>query len=95
MLDDMYKTFIVLITKEYVKDPTMFSAATLSKKVFEAMSKKGWHEARLLSDDPYNPDNSPKDDFERDAIEEIFSEKNYYEKVEITGGKYYLRAATS
>ncbi|MDR4498357.1 MAG: DUF3365 domain-containing protein [Candidatus Scalindua sp.] len=97
MIDDMYKTFIVLVTKEYVTDPTMFSALILSKKVFEAMSKKGWHEARLLGTDetPHNPDNSPKDVFERDAVEALISGKNYYEKVERVDGKYYLRSATS
>lgn len=97
MLDDMYKTFMILITKEYVTDSTMFSAVVLTKKVFEAMSKKGWHEARLLgtSGTLYNPDNFPKDDFERDATKALISGKNYYEKVEMIDGKYYLRVATS
>ncbi|GJQ58937.1 MAG: DUF3365 domain-containing protein [Candidatus Scalindua sp. AMX11] len=97
MIDDMYKTFIVLVTKEYVTDPTMFSALILSKKVFEAMSKKGWHEARLLGTDetPHNPDNLPKDIFERGAVEALLSGQNYYEKVEKVGNKYYLRSATS
>lgn len=97
MIDDMYKTFIFLVTKEYITDPTMFSALVLSKKVFETMSKKGWHEARLLSSDdaPHNPDNLPKDNFERNAIEALVSGKNYYEEIEKVGGKYYLRSATS
>lgn len=97
MLDDMYKTFIVLITKEYVKDPTMFSALILSKQVFKAMSDKGWHEARLLSTDgqPHNPDNRPKDDFEREATEALVSGKNYYDEVVKAGDNYYIRAATS
>mgnify|MGYP003423724619 FL=1 len=46
MLDDLYKTFIVLITQEYVNDPSVLAAATLSKRVFEVMSKEGWHKAR-------------------------------------------------
>lgn len=97
MIDEMYKTFIVLVTKEYVTDPTMFSALILSKRIFEAMSKKGWHEARLLGTDetPHNPDNSPKDGFERDAVKALVSGQNYYEKVERVEGKYYLRSATS
>ncbi len=97
MLDDMYKTFIVLITKEYVNDPTMFSAATLTKRVFKAMSKKGWHEARLLSvdDHPLNPDNSPQNDFEIDAVEAIVSGNNYYEKVEKIDNNFYLMSVTS
>jgi hypothetical protein len=97
MIDDLYKTFIVLITEEYVKDPKMFSAATLSKMVFEIMSKKGWHVARLLSasDVPLNPDNIPKDDFERDAMKAIVSGKTYYEKVIMIDNEIYLMAATS
>jgi hypothetical protein len=97
MLDDLYKTFIVLITEEYVKDPSVLPAATLSKRVFEAMSKKGWHKARLLdaTGTPFNPDNNPKDKFERDAIKAMVSGKSYFERVEKIEGKNYLRAATA
>lgn len=97
MLDELYKTFIVLITGEYVNDPSVLPAATLAKKVFEAMGKKGWHKARLLdaTGNPFNPDNNPKDKFERDAIEAIVSGKSYFERIERIEGQYYLRAATS
>jgi rhamnogalacturonyl hydrolase YesR len=61
------------------------------------MSKKGWHKARLLdaTGTPFNPDNNPKDKFERDAIEALISGKSYFERVEKIGDKDYLRAATS
>jgi len=97
MLDDLYKTFIVLITGEYVKNPSVLPAATLSKRVFEVMSKKGWHKARLLdaTGTPFNPDNNPKDEFERDAIKALISGKTYFEKVEKIKGRDYLRAATA
>jgi hypothetical protein len=97
ILDDMYKTFIVLITDEYVKDDTMFSALTVSKNVFEKMSMKGWYKARLLdaTGDPHNPDNSPRTKFERDAIEAFIGGKSFYEKVEKIDGVYYYQAATS
>jgi len=97
MLDDVYKTYIVLITAEYVDDPSVLPAATLSKRVFEAMNKKGWYKTRLLdaTGTPFNPDNNPKDDFEREAIKAMHSGRNYFEKVEKIGGKDYLRAATS
>ncbi len=96
MLDDLYKTFIVLITEEYVNDPSVLPAATLSKRVFEVMSKKGWHKARLLdaTGTPFNPDNNPKDEFERDAIKAMVSGKSYFERIEKIEGKDYLRAAT-
>ena len=97
MLDDLYKTFIVLITGEYVKNPSVLPAATLSKRVFEVMSKKGWHKARLLdaTGTPFNPDNNPKDEFERDAIKAMVSGKSYFERVEKIEGKDHLRAATA
>ncbi|MEK6767040.1 MAG: DUF3365 domain-containing protein [Planctomycetota bacterium] len=97
MLDDLYKTFIVLITAEYVDDPSILPAATLSKRVFEAMNKKGWHKARLLdaTGTPFNPDNNPVDKFEREAIKAMLSGSTYFEKIEKIEGKDHLRAATS
>ncbi len=96
MLDDLYKTFIVLITKEYADNPSVLAAATLSKRVFKVMSKKGWHKARLLdaTGSPYNPDNNPRDEFERDAIKAMISGKSYFERIEKIEGRNYLRAAT-
>jgi len=97
MLDDLYKTFIVLITAEYVEDPSVLPAATLSKRVFEAMNKKGWHKARLLdaTGTPFNPDNNPRDNFERKAIKAMLSGSTYFESIEKIEGKSHLRAATS
>jgi hypothetical protein len=97
MLDDVYKTYIVLITAEYVDDPSVLPAATLSKRVFASMNNKGWYKTRLLdaTGAPFNPDNNPKDDFEREAIKAMHSGKNYFEKIEKVEGKDYLRAATS
>ncbi len=97
MLDDIYKTYIVLITEEYVDDPSVLPAATLSKRVFKSMNKKGWHKARLLdaTGTPFNPENNPRDAFERDAINAMISGKTYFEKIEKIGGKDHLRAVTS
>ena len=97
MLDDIYKTYIVLITEEYVDDPSVLPAATLSKRVFKSMNKKGWHKARLLdaTGTPFNPENNPRDAFERDAINAMISGKTYFEKIEKIDGKDHLRAVTS
>ena len=97
MLDDLYKTYIVLITQEYVDDPSVLPAATLSKRVFESMNKKGWHKARLLdaTGTPFNPENNPRDEFERDAIKAMIAGKTYFEKIEKIEGKDHLRAVTS
>jgi hypothetical protein len=97
MLDDVYKTYIVLITKEYVDDPSVLPAATLSKRVFKSMNKKGWHKTRLLdaTGTPFNPENNPRDEFERDAINAMISGRTYFEKIEKIDGKDHLRAVTS
>jgi hypothetical protein len=97
MLDEMYKTFIILITDEYVKDSTMFSALTISKKVFEKMNKNRWYKARLLdaTGAPHNPENTPRTKFERDAIEAFIYGNSFYEKIEKDESKYYYKAVTS
>ncbi len=97
MVDNVYKTYIVLITEEYVDNPSVLSAATLSKRVFESMNKKGWYKTRLLdaTGTPFNPENNPRDAFERDAIRAMISGKTYFEKIEKVEGKDHLRAVTS
>ncbi len=97
MLDDLYKTYIVLITQEYVDDPSVLPAATLSKRVFKSMTKKGWYKTRLLdaTGTPFNPENNPKDEFERDAIKAMIAGKTYFEKIEKIEGRDHLRAVTS
>ena len=61
------------------------------------MDKEGWHEARFLSVShfPLNPESSPKDDFEREAVKAVLSNKKPYERFYFdVKGKNYLRAAT-
>ncbi len=97
MLDDIYKTYIVLITEEYVDDPSVLPAATLSKRVFKLMNEKGWQKVRLLdaTGTPFNPENNARDAFERDAINAMISGRTYFEKIEKIEGKDHLRAVTS
>lgn len=98
MLDDLYKTAVVLITEHYVNDPSTLSAATASKALFAAMKEKGWHDARLIgfTDALTNPDeNAPQDDFERNAKTNILQGATSHERVVTKGGKDYLRMATA
>jgi hypothetical protein len=96
MLDDLYKTVVVLITEHYVKDPTTLPAATASKALFAEMKKKGWHEVRLLglTDKLFNPDNKPSDAFEQAAAKKLLAGEAGHEEVVEKGGKRYLRVAT-
>ncbi len=97
LLDDIYKTSIVLITTHYVDDSDSLPAGSAFKALFEAVAKKGWHEVRLLdaTNDPYEPDNAPKDGFEKRAIEKLLAGQASYDEVVTEDGKKYLRAATA
>ena len=95
MLDDLYKTAIVLITEHYVKGDEP-PAAVAGKLLWKAMKEKGHHEVRLIdaTGDPLEASNVAADDFEKNAIKEILGGKASVDKVVEKDGKRYLRTAT-
>jgi hypothetical protein len=97
MLDDIYKTSIVLITTHYVDAKDSLPAGSAFKALFAAVAEKGWHEVRLLdaTGDPYEPSNSPKDGFEKRAVAELVGGKLSYDEVASEGDKKFLLAATA
>lgn len=97
MLDDIYKTSIVLITQHYVHTDKDLPAGEAFKLLFEAVSEKGWHDVRLMdaSGEPLNDENIPKKGFERDAVKEILAGKASVDKIITVDGKRYLLAATA
>jgi hypothetical protein len=96
LLDDIYKTAIVLITKHYVEDDNDLPAGEAFKVLFAGVKEKGWHEVRLLdaTGEPLSEANAPQDDFEKNAIKALLAGKTYYEEQAEKDGKRYLRAAT-
>ena len=68
LLDDIYKTAIVLITKHYVDDDSDLPAGEAFKVLFRGVKEKGWHEVRLLdaTGEPLNEENAPQDGFEKE-----------------------------
>ena len=96
MLDDIYKTTVVLITDKYVQDENSFAAGEAAQALFAAIKKKGWHEVRLIdaAGQPIVDGNRPKDDFEKAAVAALKSGKSSYEQVVEKDGKRYLRSAT-
>jgi ElaB/YqjD/DUF883 family membrane-anchored ribosome-binding protein len=97
MLDDIYKTAVVLITATYVEDEDDVSAGVAAKLLFQAIGKKGWHDARLIdvSGEPYNSDNVANDDFEKKAVKAMKSGKANYDEVIKRDDGRYLRAMTA
>ncbi len=84
MLDDIYKTAVVLITDKYVEDEDSFAAGSAAVALFEAIDDKGWHTAQLLdvTGDPYDSENVPDDAFEKQAIQKIRQGKAFVDAVE-------------
>jgi Protein of unknown function (DUF3365) len=96
MLDDLYKTTVVLVTEHYVITAKTLSAATAAKALFGEMDKKGWHQVRLvgLTDKLYNKQNAPADAFESAAAKRLLAGEASHEAVVTENGKQYLRYAT-
>ena len=96
MLDDLYKTAIVLITEHYVKEDSDLAAGSAFQALFKAMKDKGYHEVRLLdaTGEPYEEKNKPQDDFEKAAIKALKAGQANYEEIVTEDGAKYLRIAT-
>ena len=96
MLDDLYKTVIVMITENYVTEKSDLAAGAAFQHVFTAMKKAGHHEVRLLdaTGEPFEEKNVARDEFEKAAIAALKSGKPGYEQVVEKDGKRYLRSAT-
>ncbi len=97
MLDDIYKTSIVLITTHYVDGKESLPAGSAFKALFAEVKKKGWHEVRLLdaTGDPYEPTNAPQEGFEKRAVAKLLAGQPAYDEVVTEEGKRYLLAATA
>ena len=96
MLDDLYKTAIVLITEHYVKGDEP-AAAVAGKLLWKEMKAKGHHEVRLLdaTGSPNEESNIAIDDFEKAALKDIIAGKASVDRVVEKNGKRFLRTATA
>jgi hypothetical protein len=96
MLDDIYKSTVVLITDKYVHTEDDFAAGSAAVALFSAITEKGWHRVRLIdvSGLPHDPSNVARDDFERAGVARLKAGGDYYEAVVQLDGKPYLRALT-
>jgi hypothetical protein len=97
MLDDLYKSAIVLITDKYVNSDSDLPAGSAFQALFSAMKQKGWHEVRLIdaTDEPLRPKNAPADAFEKEAVKRLLAGDSGHEEVVEKDGKRFLRSATA
>lgn len=95
MLDDLYKTAVVLITENYVNEDTDLAAGSAARALFDAMREK-WHDARLVdaTGQPYEPTNAPTEGFEADAVARLLDGGTFVEDVIEEDGQRYFLAAT-
>jgi hypothetical protein len=96
MLDDVFKTAIVLITEKYVKTKADYPAGRAAVRWLAEIGKKGWPKVRLIdvSGEPYNPVNVAEETFEKEGVKQLKAGKDYYEQVIQKAGKPYLGAVT-
>src|SRR5262245_19244530 len=96
MLDDLYKNAVVSITERYVEDQSHTPAAMVAQDVFEAMTKKGWHAARLIdaTGKPKNEENVARTDFVKRAVARIKAGTAFYEEIAEKDGKPVLRVGS-
>lgn len=96
MLDDLYKTAIVLITENYVTEKSDLAAGDAFQALFKVMKDKGYHEVRLLdaTGEPYDSDNTPRPGFETKAVAQLKTGQPWYEEVSEQDGQRYLSVAT-
>lgn len=96
MLDDLYKTAIVLITQHYVEGDAP-PAVIAGQLLWKEMKAKGHHEVKLIdaTGNPNDADNSPADEFEKSAVKELVAGKASVDQVVEKDGKRYLRTATA
>lgn len=96
MLDDLYKTAVVLITEHYVQDDSDLPAGSAAIALFAAMKEKGWHDVRLLdaTGSPLHETNAPQDEFEQTAVDKLKAGESWVEECVEIDGKLYYRAAT-
>jgi hypothetical protein len=96
MLDDIYKTAVVLITDKYVNDEDDFPAGSAAVALFQHVTEKGWHGVRLIdvSGQPYEEKNVAQDDFEKAAVKKLQAGEAYVEEIATKDGQPVLRAMT-
>jgi len=96
VLDDIYKSAIVLITENYVQENSDLAAGAAFQKLFDVVRKKGYHDVRLLdaTGEPYERKNLPQDDYEKTAIAALKAGKPAPEQIVEKDGKRFLRTAT-
>jgi methyl-accepting chemotaxis protein len=85
----------IQVSRDHVGNPDAIPfPATATREMGEEANKHGLFGARLISQTPLNPANSPKDAFEAEALKAVMSGAESYSRIEEMGGTPTYRRAT-
>lgn len=84
MMDDIYKIGVLTTHSMYVREPGTAAAVTWAKQVIKQVRAKGWPDSHVFdaTGRALNPENSPQDAFEKDALAAFRAGKTTFERVE-------------
>jgi hypothetical protein len=82
MMNDIYINGVLTTHSMYVHDAGVPSAVTWAKQVLRKVEAKGWPKAHIFdaTDRPLNPENNPRDAFEKEAVNVFKTGKAELEK---------------
>jgi len=83
------------VSRDYAGDPNAIPfPATATQEMGKTLGERGVYQARLVSDQPMNPANAPKDAFETKAMEAINAGANSFSDIQVINGvPMFLRAS--
>jgi methyl-accepting chemotaxis protein len=85
----------IVVAKEHIGNPDAIPfPATAMRELGEEANKSGLFNTRLISQNPINPANSPKDTFENDAMKAILGGAESFSRKEDINGVPTFRRAT-
>ncbi len=83
------------VSRDHAQDPNAIPfPATATQEMGEQLAARGVYQARLVSEQPMNPANAPKDAFEAEAIELINNGAESFSDIQVIDGvPMFLRAS--
>jgi len=84
------------IAREHDQDPNAIPfPATATQEIGKELGKRGVFQARLLSDQPMNPGNVPRDEFEKKAMKLIKNGTDSFSEIQTVDGVPMFRRAST
>ncbi|MDR4494400.1 MAG: methyl-accepting chemotaxis protein [Nitrospirales bacterium] len=84
------------VAREHEEDPNAIPfPATATQEIGKELSRQGMFQARLVSDQPMNPANAPRDEFEKKAMNLIKNGADSFSDIQVMNGIPTFRRASA